>query len=172
MKALKLAEKIVDFICNVMTGIAALMMAALTLDVFIQVIFRSILQKPIAVSTELTTIFFPWIVCLAMVVIARKNANTALVLFFDKLKGRARHAAVIFIDLVMIEFSVSMAIAAYSLSASLVNEILPLTGLSKAANYGAMVVGFVGVTIMVTFNMVKYILLDVLKIDEKGGNAK
>ncbi len=33
MKVLSAIEKAVDFLCNIMTGIAALMMAALTLDV-------------------------------------------------------------------------------------------------------------------------------------------
>ncbi|MGI5963756.1 MAG: TRAP transporter small permease [Lawsonibacter sp.] len=172
MKTLRSIERVVDVICNIMTGIGAIMMAALTLDVFVQVIFRYFLQMPIAVSTELTTIFFPWIVCMAMVVIARRNENTALVLFFDKFKGVARHIAVIFVDLVMIEFSVFMAMSAYSLSMSLANEILPLTGLSKAVNYGSMVVGFIGVTIMVGFNLIEYILVDIVKIGEKGGEVK
>lgn len=39
MKVLSAIEKAVDFLCNIMTGIAALMMAALTLDVFLNVIF-------------------------------------------------------------------------------------------------------------------------------------
>ena len=72
MKVLSAIEKAVDFLCNIMTGIAALMMAALTLDVFLNVIFRTI-GKPIVVSVELTTIFFPWIVCMAMIVIARRQ---------------------------------------------------------------------------------------------------
>ena len=48
MKVLSSIEKAVDFLCNIMTGIAALMMAALTLDVFLNVIFRTI-GKPIVV---------------------------------------------------------------------------------------------------------------------------
>lgn len=112
MKVLSAIEKAVDFLCNIMTGIAALMMAALTLDVFLNVIFRTI-GKPIVVSVELTTIFFPWIVCMAMIVIARRQENTALVLFFDKFKGIVRHIAVIFINGTMFFFSAVMAKSAF-----------------------------------------------------------
>ena len=129
MKVLSAIEKAVDFLCNIMTGIAALMMAALTLDVFLNVIFRTI-GKPIVVSVELTTIFFPWIVCMAMIVIARRQENTALVLFFDKFKGIVRHIAVIFINGTMFFFSAVMAKSAFDLSLSLVDEYLALTHLS------------------------------------------
>lgn len=167
MKAFKALETFIDFLCKIMTGIAAFMMAALTLDVFIQVIFRYFLQKPIAVSTELTAIFFPWIVCMAMIVVARREENTALMLFFEKFRGPVRHAAVIFINTVILLFFAVMAKSAFELSASLVNEILPLTRVSKAFTYGSMVIGFVGVCCMATFNLLKYILFEILKLDQK-----
>jgi len=167
MKVILAIEKVIDFLCAIMTALGALLMAALTLDVFLNVIFRTI-GKPIVVSVELTNIFFPWIVCVAMIVIARRQENTALVLFFDKFKGPFRHIAVIFINCIMIWFSVVMAKSAYSLSISLVNELLALTHLSKAYVYGSMVVGFVGVAVMVSFNLLKYVAVEMLKIDKEG----
>lgn len=167
MKVLSAVEKAVDFLCSIMTGIGAIMMAALTLDVFLNVVFRS-LGMPIVVSVELTTIFFPWIVCMAMIVIARRQENTALVLFFDKFTGVFRHIAVVFVNATMLFFSVVMAKSAFDLSMSLVNEYLALTHLSKAFTYGSMFVGFVGVSIMVGFNLLKYVLIDIVKIDKEG----
>ena len=164
MKVLSAIEKAVDFLCNIMTGIAALMMAALTLDVFLNVIFRTI-GKPIVVSVELTTIFFPWIVCMAMIVIARRQENTALVLFF---KGIVRHIAVIFINGTMFFFSAVMAKSAFDLSLSLVDEYLALTHLSKAFTYGSMFIGFVGVCIMLAFNLLKYVMIEIVRIDKEG----
>ncbi len=165
MKALQTVERAIDFICKIMTGLGAILMAALTLDVFLNVIFRAI-GKPIVVSVELTTIFFPWIVCVAMIVIARRQENTALVLFFEKFKGPFRHLAVAFINAVMFIFSFVMARSAYELSVSLIDEYLALTHISKAFTYGSMVVGFVGVCIMVAFNMFKYILVEIVKLEE------
>ena len=167
MKVLSAIEKAVDFLCNIMTGIAALMMAALTLDVFLNVIFRTI-GKPIVVSVELTTIFFPWIVCMAMIVIARRQENTALVLFFDKFKGIVRHIAVIFINGTMFFFSAVMAKSAFDLSLSLVDEYLALTHLSKAFTYGSMFIGLVGVCIMLAFNLLKYVMIEIVRIDKEG----
>lgn len=166
MKVLKAFEKGIDIFCRLMEIIGGILMAALTLDVFLNVIFRAI-NRPIIVSVELTTIFFPWIVCVAMIVIARRSENTALVLFFDKFKGIARHIAVFFINGVMFAFSAVMAKSAYELSASLANEFLSLTHLSKAFTYGSMVIGFVGVCFMLVFNVVEYVLLDIMKIDKK-----
>lgn len=167
MKVLKAFEKGIDVFCRVMEVIGGILMAALTLDVFLNVIFRAI-NRPIIVSVELTTIFFPWIVCVSMIVIARRNENTALVLFFDKFKGLVKHIAVFFINGIMLAFSVIMAKSAFELSASLANEYLSLTHLSKAFTYGSMVIGFIGVSFMLIFNVVEYVLLDILKIDEKG----
>ena len=170
MKVLQTIEKGIDFLCKIMTGIGALLMAALTLDVFLNVIFRRI-GRPIVVSVELTTIFFPWIVCVAMIVIARRQENTALVLFFEKFKGPFRHLAVVFINAVMFIFSFVMARSAYELSLSLVDEYLALTHISKAFTYGSMVVGFAGVCIMVAFNLLEYILLEVLKLEKEDDKA-
>ena len=166
MKVLRAFEKAIDVFCRVMEIIGGVLMAALTLDVFLNVIFRA-LGHPIIISVELTTIFFPWIVCVSMIVIARREENTALVLFFDKFKGIARHIAVLFVNAVMFSFSFIMCQSAFSLSASLVDEYLSLTHISKAFTYGSMFVGFVGVCIMLVFNSVKYILVEIIKIDRE-----
>lgn len=44
-----------------------------------------------------------------------------------------------------------------------------LTGISKALVYGSMFVGFVGITIVVGFNLLKYIVFDMVKM---GGVEK
>ena len=167
MKTLKKFEAITDLICKILTAVSAIALGLLTIDVFAQVCMRYIFQTPIALSTELTQIFFPWTVCLAMIPIARNNENTALVLFYDKFTGIGKH-------IVFLWFSVLMCISSYRLCASLVTEILPLTRMSKALNYGSMFVGFVGVCVMIAFNVVEYILLNMVKIsdDETKGEVK
>lgn len=71
--------------------------------------------------------------------------------------------------MVMLYFSVFMAIASFKLSSSLSKEIMVLTGISKALVYGSMFVGFVGITIVVGFNLLKYIVFDMVKM---GGVEK
>ena len=147
-----------------------ILMAALTLDVFLNAILRS-LNRPIIVSVELTTIFFPWIVCVAMIVLARRGENTALVLIFERFRGVAKHIAVLFVNAVMLAFSLIMVKSAFELSSSLQKEFLSLTHLSKAYTYGSMVVGFTGVSLMLIFNVVEYVLLHILKLEEKEGET-
>lgn len=165
MKILESIERVIDVLCKILEGLAGICMAFLTLDVFIQVIFRYFIKKPIAISTELTTIFFPWIVCLSMIVIARREGNTALVLFFDKFKGKAKHVVSLFVYFVMLAFSYLMTIASFRLSRSLAGEILPLTRISKAFTYGSMVVGFSGVTIVMVFLIIRYVLKNMISTD-------
>lgn len=174
MKTLKKFEAITDLICKILTAVSAIALGLLTIDVFAQVCMRYIFQTPIALSTELTQIFFPWTVCLAMIPIARNNENTALVLFYDKFTGIGKHIVFLFVNAVMLWFSVLMCISSYRLCTSLVTEILPLTRMSKALNYGSMFVGFVGVCVMIAFNVVEYILLNMVKIsdDETKGEVK
>ena len=105
---------------------------------------------------------------MAMIVIARRQENTALVLFFDKFKGIFRHIAVIFVDVTMFFFSAVMAKSAFDLSLSLVDEYLALTHLSKAFTYGSMFVGFVGVCIMLAFNLLQYVMIEIVRIDKEG----
>lgn len=59
MKTLKKFEAITDLICKILTAVSAIALGLLTIDVFAQVCMRYIFQTPIALSTELTQIFFP-----------------------------------------------------------------------------------------------------------------
>ena len=167
MKALLKIEKAIDAICKFFTYVAALLSALLTLDVFLNVIFRAI-GRPIVVSTELTTIIFPWIVCVAMIVVARKEENTALVLFFEKFKTPVNHIAYIFNNTVVLAFAILMAKSSLEISLPLINEYLPLTHLSKAATYGSVFIGFAGVCVVTIFNTVKYIFVNMVNSDKEG----
>lgn len=172
MKTLYWIDKLIDRLCTILNGVAGLCMAALTVDVFIQVIFRHFLKMPIAISTELTTIFFPWITCLSMISIAKREENTALVLFYDKFRGVGKHFIFMFVHIVMLLFAYFMTIAAFRLSTSLASEILPLTRLSKAFTYGSMVIGFAGVAIVEVYLLIRYILINIVKIEKNKEGEK
>ena len=74
----------------------------------------------------------------------------------------------IFINGTMFFFSAVMAKSAFDLSLSLVDEYLALTHLSKAFTYGSMFIGFVGVCIMLAFNLLKYVMIEIVRIDKEG----
>ena len=166
MKALKRFEKVTDIICAFLTGISAVALALLTLDVFVQVVVRS-LGFPMSVSVELTQILFPWVCCLAMIPIARRKGNSQLTMFLDKFKGGARHAAEIFMDVIMMYFSFFMIISSAQLAWSLRTDELQLTHCPKLYLYGSMTVGFVGVFIVVLFNLVEYICINLIGVKEE-----
>ncbi|MDR1832211.1 MAG: TRAP transporter small permease subunit [Fusobacteriaceae bacterium] len=166
---MKKLEKTIYLITDVLSGIAGIMMAVLTGFVFMEVLCRYVFKRPIVITSEMTNLLFPWIVALSAIAIAKSNGNTALVFIKERFKGTTRHVIEILVHMVMLYFSVSMIIASFSLSLSLRNEILVLTGISKMFTYGSMVVGFSGVALVVSYNLIKYILFDILKT---GGEEK
>lgn len=164
MKLLHKIDKAVDMFTNVLSGIAGIMMALLTGFVFAEVLCRYVFKSPIVITTEMTNILFPWIVALSSISIARDNGNTALVFIKEKFQGTACHIVEIIVHIIMLYFSVFMSVASFNLCVSLKNEILVLTRVSKVFTYGSMFIGFVGITIVVAYNMVKYILFNMVNI--------
>lgn len=162
-------EKGVNLFTAILSGIAGIMMALLTGFVFAEVLCRYVFHAPIVITSEMTNILFPWIVGLSAIAIAKDGGNTALVFVKEKFSGMPRHVLEVIIHVVMIYFSVVLSIASFQLSWSLRREILVLTHVSKALVYGSVFVGFVGVTIVVAFNLLKYILFDICKA---GGHEK
>ena len=164
MGAIKKMDKVVHILSNVLSGIAGIMMALLTAFVFAEVLCRYVFKSPIVITNEMTNILFPWIVSLSAISIARDNGNTALIFIKEKFKGTLRHVVEIAVHVIMLYFSVFMAVASFNLCRSLAKEILVLTGISKALVYGSMFVGFVGITLVVGFNLLKYVMFDICKL--------
>ena len=164
MEIFKKIDRGIYVFTNAVGIVAGIMMALLTGFVFAEVLCRYVFKSPIVVTTEMTNILFPWIVSLSAISIAKDNGNTALVFIKEKFRGTFRHVAEIAVHMVMLYFSVFMAVASFNLSSSLSKEIMVLTGISKALVYGSMFVGFVGITIVVGFNLFKYIIFDMAKM--------
>ncbi|MCI9161909.1 MAG: TRAP transporter small permease [Lachnospiraceae bacterium] len=164
MEIFKKIDRGIYVFTNALGIVAGIMMALLTGFVFAEVLCRYVFKSPIVVTTEMTNILFPWIVSLSAISIAKDNGNTALVFIKEKFRGTFRHVAEIAVHMVMLYFSVFMAVASFNLSSSLSKEIMVLTGISKALVYGSMFVGFVGITIVVGFNLFKYIIFDMAKM--------
>lgn len=164
MGAIKKIDKVVHMLSNVLSGIAGIMMGLLTAFVFAEVLCRYVFKSPIVITNEMTNILFPWIVSLSAISIARDNGNTALIFIKEKFKGTQRHVVEIAVHVIMLYFSVFMAVASFNLCKSLAKEILVLTGISKALVYGSMFVGFVGITLVVGFNLLKYVMIHICKL--------
>lgn len=164
MGTIKKIDKVVHLLSNLLSGIAGIMMALLTVFVFAEVLCRYVFKSPIVITNEMTNILFPWIVSLSAISIARDDGNTALVFIKQKFKGNLRHVVEIAVHVIMLYFSVFMAVASFSLCKSLAKEILVLTGISKAMVYGSMFIGFVGITLVVSFNLLKYVVFDICRL--------
>lgn len=164
MGAMNKIDRIIHMLSNLLSGVAGIMMALLTVFVFAEVLCRYVFKSPIVITNEMTNILFPWIVLLSAISIARDDGNTALVFIKQKFEGRLRHIVEVAVHVIMLYFSVFMSVASFNLCKSLAKEILVLTGISKAMVYGSMFVGFVGITLVVGFNLLKYVMFDICKL--------
>ncbi|MGE4531268.1 MAG: TRAP transporter small permease [Acidithiobacillus sp.] len=162
-------DSVIEKFTRLLSGLGGILMAVMTCFVFVDVTCRYIFKTPVVISNEMTNILFPWIVALSAVSIARNNGNTALTFIKEKFHGAFRHCLEILVYLVMIYFSTMMTKAAWLLCYQLRREILALTRVSKVAVYGSMLICFGGITLVVTWNLIKYIYTEVLKL---GGEAR
>lgn len=153
-KIISKMEMGINFIC-------ALLVAFLTIVVSTEVISRYFFGFPIAITTELTNITFPWITALAAIVITIHEENISLMFVKEKFPPRIRFYVEILINLLSITFCAVMVKSSIQLSLQLRTQTMALLGFSKIVLYGSIVVGFIMMTIVLIYQLI-------LKIVRKG----
>ncbi len=140
-------EKGINFIC-------ALLVAFLTIVVSTEVISRYFLGFPIAITTELTNITFPWITALAAISITIHEENISLMFVKEKFSPKIRNYVEILINILSITFSAIMVKSSIDLSLQLKTQTMALLGFSKVVLYGSIVVGFTMITIVLIYQLI------------------
>jgi TRAP-type transport system small permease protein len=157
--AIRTVDRIIDRICVVFSGAGSILMALLTVVVFGEVISRYFFSFPFAFATELTLIFFPWMVFVMTVEVTRNRDHLAIIVFRRMFAKPIQRLMALFSSLVMLVFSVYMVWSAVELTAASWNITLAvLQFMTKAYLYGSLVVCFTFVSVVLVVNFLKLLL--------------
>lgn len=141
-KYIKKAINVIDFIANIL-------MILLVGTVFFEIVLRAIFNYPIIYTTELTQIFFPWLIFLAAINVTYKKEHINIAIIKRSLSKKLHKFLDLFIKLVMLFFSILMIKASYDLSIQVMNRRMPMLGISRAWFYSSIIVGFIGISIII-----------------------
>ncbi len=142
--------QILERIVNVLS---AVLVAFLTVVVSTEVISRYFFGFPITITTELTTIAFPWIVALAAITITINDENLALLFVKDSFKGRKRFVIEIILRTLSLVFSVIMTKASFELNVLLSSQRMALLQFSKVVLYSSVFVSFAFMSLILAYKL-------------------
>lgn len=143
-------QKFIELLCGILVGI-------LTVVIFGSVMSRAFLDMPITITTEITSLVFPWITALAAILITVNEEHIALVFIKDKFSGNARKSIDIMILFLSIGFCAIMTKSSFDLCVKLKDQILPLTRISKVVMYGSVLVAFALMLFILVYQLLKTI---------------
>lgn len=143
-------QKFIELLCGILVGI-------LTVVIFGSVMSRAFLDMPITITTEITSLVFPWITALAAILITVNEEHIALVFIKGKFSGNARKSIDIMILFLSIGFCAIMTKSSFDLCVKLKDQILPLTRISKVVMYGSVLVAFALMLFILVYQLLKTI---------------
>lgn len=108
----------------------ALLLAFITLGVFIQVCLRYLFAVSFLWGEELSLFAFIWCVFLGAAINARRRTHFALDVLAGYLRGRAAAAQLLLIDLVVLAVSAVMVVEGYKFSILSIKRLSPALGIT------------------------------------------
>ncbi len=144
----EMLEKITSRFVKVTEIIASILMVLLTLVVFAEVLSRYVFDYPISSSTELTQIFFPWMIFLGTIAVTKNEDHLKITVLQEKFGRGVQWVLQIFAKVIMLLFSVYMVYASYLLADAVRMQPLPMLQISKSWLYISVTVSFALVAIL------------------------
>lgn len=120
----------------------ALAMAALIVDLFLQVLLRFLLDQPLDFTEELARIIFSWLVFIGAAHALYQAQHFVVDLVYDALPAHIKNVTSYLIDAVVILFTLTLAWVGFSASLSGHGAILPVLQIPASTQTLAMPTGF------------------------------
>ncbi|WP_232324917.1 TRAP transporter small permease [Halobacillus mangrovi] len=163
-------DKITSRFVKLTEIIAILLMVLLTLVVFAEVLSRYVFNYPISFSTELTQLFFPWMIFLGTVAVTKNEDHLKITVLQEKMGRGVQLVMQIFGKAVMLIFSIYMVYASYLLAQAVRMQPLPMLQISKSWLYISVTVSFTFVAILLVLQII--LLITRKNVEMKGGEVQ
>ncbi|MCM3759239.1 TRAP transporter small permease [Alkalihalobacillus oceani] len=157
-KKKQIGARLVDQIMRAIDTFSNVLMVGLTLVVFAEVLSRYIFNFPIKITGELTQLIFPWLVFMTTIAVTRNDDHLAIHYFRNKLKKGLQKIVVVSMKAIMLFFTIFMFISSYELAQAVINQPMPVLRISKAWLYSSLTVAFLGVSIIILYQIIMIIL--------------
>lgn len=127
---------------------ASILLAALTIVVFAEVLSRYVFQAPLVFSNELTLLLFPWMIFIAAIAVTKDDAHLSVSYFRDRFGPVMQKYLYLFSKVVMLIFSVFMTISSIRFVDNVSNQIMPVLRISNGWLSASVAVSFVFISII------------------------
>ena len=132
-----------------------ILLIAIVIITFIQVLFRYVFQLSLAWTEELARFVFLWLASLSIAYAFKLKSHFALTFLIDRMNDEYKRILYFIVNGVMLTFLIIFVWTATEYNLSVISQIGPSTGLSMFVPYSSLIVG--------GLLMIYYILQDVLK---------
>jgi len=166
MGQIRSVKDVIDMIAKLIVILSSTLMVVLTLVVFFNVIARYFFNVPIAFTYELVELLFPWIVFLTVINVTYDSENIDIQ-FFVKLTPKPIQVVSAYVTkLIMLFFSIYITYSSYKLADAVGNHTMPLLKISKSWLYWSVTVSFIGVSLVIIYQIILLILRKEIAIEE------
>ena len=131
------------------------LLIAIVIITFIQVLFRYVFQLSLAWTEELARFVFLWLASLSIAYAFKLKSHFALTFLIDRMNMEYKRILYFIVNGVMLTFLIIFVWTATEYNLSVISQIGPSTGLSMFVPYSSLIIG--------GLLMIYYILQDVLK---------
>ncbi|SES06334.1 TRAP transporter small permease [Salipaludibacillus aurantiacus] len=137
---------------------ASVLLIGLTITVFGEVLSRYVFRAPLVFSNELTQLLFPWLIFVAAISVTKQDGHLAVSYFRDQLPYRLQKILFLFSKVVMLFFSVYMAVASFRYVDNVSNQIMPVMRISRGWLSASVTVAFIFISIILIYQIVMILL--------------
>lgn len=157
--------KFINFINTSLKYILFLLMTVLIISVFSQVLFRFVLNQPLAWTEELARYTLVWLTFLGAAYAMSLKAHIGVEFFVNKLPGSLHKILLFLSTLVSIAFFIILITQGYSMMTRSISQLSPVLKIPMGAVYA--VIPFSGIILIIN------IISETIKVlFDKGGVGK
>lgn len=161
-------RQIMDRVAELMGIIGGILMALLTVVVFLAVVSRYFFDLPIQSTGELSGLLFAWLVFLTAISVTHNDDNIAVTYFRGLLPVRVQKAVRIGTKLITLAFVVLVLISSAQLTLAVANQPLPSLRISGAWLNGSVTVAF---SVLAVLLLVRFALSLLHPESERDGES-
>ena len=140
--------------------ILCILLSAIVIITFTQVLFRYVFQFSLAWTEELARFVFLWLASLSIAYAFKMRSHFALTFLSNRIKDKQKIRLHILVNILMLLFLIVFVWQAVEYNLSVMDQIGPSTGLSMSIPYSSSIVG--------GLLMIYYVVKEFLKKIDKG----
>jgi TRAP-type C4-dicarboxylate transport system permease small subunit len=148
-------NRLIDFFFKGLEGLLVLLLAAMVVMVFGNVVLRYLFDTGIDVSEELSRFFFVWLTFIGAVVVGRENAHLGVETLVARLGNKGRIVCMVLSDLFVIGCCAVFFWGTWQQAEINASNLAPITEISMLWVYGVGFFTSIGLGIMALLRIVR-----------------